>query len=610
MSFEDSSKTDNTRTVQSGRTLILLVAIFLIVFASRIVRLPTLDMERDEVWSVWQTFGSVQQVISWTPFDWSPAYYLLVDAWQQATGINPFTLRLLSVFAFLLTLALLFHVARKLYGTRAALMTLLVLSALGYILFLSTLLRAYIVLLLFWMLSFWLAIRLVERPSRRLTALLTLSLAAMFYLHVSGAFGIGLIVLCTLILYRRQALPRWQPLIAAGVLCLPEAVSKFATTSHTVNNAPSAAFTLDVLQFRLVNHYLDFFGFNFTLWLVVMLLASVLVLDRMRLQRRSLVLIVWMLYPVLILLPATVFGVFNPRHTPWVMIGFAIWIGLGLSMLPRAALIVFSGLLIVFMFGALPLKERYNIDALRTPLVSTFAALSHKARSGDVILLDPKCEDCARPAPEEWDYFSRVYFPAGLSFVTQPQANRRIWYIAAEGREDAATFVGLQKTHALSAALGDKALLFRLFEAPPDPTGVLFENGLRFHGAELLNSAGLPFAWHEGETVRVRLWWSADRPLTADYSEGTYVLSSADGSTASQFDGPPQTLNGPKETSRWAVGPLYLEEREVKLPYPLDTSEQQLALVIYQWWDGKRIDAPGLTPDHLLLLPKVSVKAW
>src|SRR6266446_6987393 len=94
-----------------------LVAIFLIVFASRVVRLPSLNMDPDEVWSVWQTLGTPQQIVSWTPYDWSPVFYLIVGGWQKLAGINLFILRLLPIFSFLIGLAILYRIAKTMYSS-------------------------------------------------------------------------------------------------------------------------------------------------------------------------------------------------------------------------------------------------------------------------------------------------------------------------------------------------------------------------------------------------------------------------------------------------------------------------------------------------------------
>src|SRR5207237_8810688 len=64
------------------RYLALLTCVLLLVAASRIARLNTLEMDQDEIWTVWQTLGSPTQIISWTPYDWSPLSYLIFGAWQ------------------------------------------------------------------------------------------------------------------------------------------------------------------------------------------------------------------------------------------------------------------------------------------------------------------------------------------------------------------------------------------------------------------------------------------------------------------------------------------------------------------------------------------------
>src|SRR4051794_24103437 len=107
----------------SSRTcrLFLLTILFLIVFASRVVRLNMLEMDRDEVWSVWQTFGTPQQIIQWTPYDWPPLFYLTVGSWRGLMGDHPFTLRLLTVYTFLIGIAVLYRVAKRLCDDTTAL---------------------------------------------------------------------------------------------------------------------------------------------------------------------------------------------------------------------------------------------------------------------------------------------------------------------------------------------------------------------------------------------------------------------------------------------------------------------------------------------------------
>src|SRR5260221_14504941 len=77
-----------------------MAALLLIVAASRMIRLPGLNPDGDEIWSIWQTFGTPQQILMWTPYDWPPLYYLMLGAWKVIAGFDPVMLRLLSVLGF------------------------------------------------------------------------------------------------------------------------------------------------------------------------------------------------------------------------------------------------------------------------------------------------------------------------------------------------------------------------------------------------------------------------------------------------------------------------------------------------------------------------------
>jgi hypothetical protein len=114
--------------------------------------------------------------------------------------------------------------------------------------------------------------------------------------------------------------------------------------------------------------------------------------------------------------------------------------------------------------------------------------------------------------------------------------------------------------------------------------------------------------WREGETIRVRLWWSADEAVTLDYSVGLYVLGPE--RLLGQTDGAPQLLDGPQETSRWASGRYYVDERQITLVNPMPRGDYLLHLAVYQSWDAVRIDAPGLTADKLLPTLHFRIMSW
>jgi hypothetical protein len=71
----------------------------------------------------------------------------------------------------------------------------------------------------------------------------------------------------------------------------------------------------------------------------------------------------------------------------------------------------------------------------------------------------------------------------------------------------------------------------------------------------------------------------------------------------------------PSGTSQWKPGKLYVEERTLKIPDVIAISREgvhtfELALVVYQSADNTRVNAPGLTADHVRYLQTVTVRSW
>ena len=145
-------------------------------------------MNPDEVWSVWQTFGTPEQIMHWTPYDWPPGYYLTLGLWRRLTGQHPIMLRYLSILAFLIGSSCLFRLSRRLHGVNAALLVMPIYAALGYGILLSVEVRGYALLLGLLptgVLADACATLIILSLKRAL--LLALSLAAMFYVSVTSS---------------------------------------------------------------------------------------------------------------------------------------------------------------------------------------------------------------------------------------------------------------------------------------------------------------------------------------------------------------------------------------------------------------------------------------
>jgi hypothetical protein len=325
---------------------------------------------------------------------------------------------------------------------------------------------------------------------------------------------------------------------------------------------------------------------------------------------------------------------FSPRYSWWVLTGVVLWLGAGLALLPRRIVPLVGLGLAAVMFAPLPFQD-YAIQSYN-PMLTNLQWLSRRIQAGDAILLDTNCgcglaprqqdndsaleldDVCTCGRPEEWRYFTQVFFPqGGLHFITEPAPQyRRIWYVRQNGWHDETLQARLREDYIEGAFVGPWDMLIQFYEAPPNPDGILFDNGMRFHGVDFIDPDGTiwtgPLLQHENEAVRMRLWWSADEPVDFDYSTSIQIFRD-DGALAHQLDGAPNLSNGPTETSRWEPGQFYLDERTFETARKTSTDGAAVAygiyLTVYDWTDGRRIAAPGVTDDQLLPLRMLYVKA-
>ncbi len=362
----------------------------------------------------------------------------------------------------------------------------------------------------------------------------------------------------------------------------------------------------------LAGLYRDYGGFPLValIWLALFGLAALFIFrQERRLSRLSAALLAWVLLaPLLLYLANPVLGFFSPRYGWWILPGIALWTGWGLSLLPAAFDRILYPLLAILCFVPLPTSGQYQIWQNLSPLNENFAWLRDQMTWGDVLLNDPY-NDCG--SFMEWDYYRRVYFPAGLRFVDAPGDERRVWVLNA-GDQPESVQKALAANYVPGRFVGPPSCTFRLYESPPDREGIRFANGMRFHGADLMegeNPALSTVARHEQEATRLRLWWSVDEPVALDYSVNSYL--SWQGSIQDSIDGPPTPYyppDAPAETSRWVPGQLYLEARSLNTT--IYSGTYLVEMVVYFWQDRTPVAVPGADADGQLRIQQILVKAF
>ncbi len=592
----------------SFRPLVLAAALLLIA-AGRLLRLRGLELDADEVWTIWQTFGSPRQILAWTPYDWPPLHFLALGAWKELAGIHPVAVRMFSVLALLPGAACAYRAVRRGHGHTAGAIAMLTYAALAYVIYASLIVRGYVLLLALLPAAVWLMQRFFDRPAPRRAIPLALCLAAMFYTHLTSVLAFAALGLYSLIVYRRKVWCWWLPGVLAGALALPEIARKLSIATSSTRLEAVSGIDLPPLPRALAELFQFATGEWAVAWAILLAAVTVAVLWRTRpLTRRAAAWLAWLVLGALALYVTNpLLGFFRLRYGTWLLLALAAWIGIGAARLPRALRGLTVGFLAVSLFAPLPMAVLHE-GMTTPPMLLVFDWLRDQVRWGDVLVIDPS----VAPNPEMWDYYTRVYFPNGLAVVSDPAGYRRVWYATVDGWEDPALAAAVREDRVAGRFVGPWDLLVRLYEAPPSVAGDLFENGMRFHGAEISRPHERPhdaLAWREGETLRVRLWWSVDEPVAADYSVGVH-LRAPDGALLAQSDSAPQVADGPGATSQWQPGRFYVEERTITLPESMKTARYTLSLVVYEWPDLTPIGVPGADEDGLLPLAEIPVKAW
>lgn len=217
-------------------SLAIVVAYLLVFFASAVGNLTRFPIGNDE-YNSWNRIldsptgapYSLQQtlddVIVESP-QHGPAYFILLNVWRALAGSELFTLRLLSVYFGLLTLAGTYRLAASVGNRELGLAACFIAAFLAYILYYSHLARMYTLLPMTSGWLIWSYARVMQpgrTPSRIAWLTLLASAALLLYIHYFGIMLLAAVGLYHFAVAEKNR--RWlnvAPLmVVAGLLFLP-----------------------------------------------------------------------------------------------------------------------------------------------------------------------------------------------------------------------------------------------------------------------------------------------------------------------------------------------------------------------------------------------------
>ena len=576
-------------------------------------------MSHDEFWSIWQGYGEIADVLRWTPFDWPPLYFFRLGSLGQPGGYSADCVALLfgSHVPGGYRISLSSHpvLRRRNLGLDRFLFCF---GGISHLIYLSSEVRGYSLMFLFLPMTLFFTLRFLDKPSWKNVLLLSLSATASVYTTYAAIFPLVLMVLY--VYWRVHG--HWhrydRKVFAAALLtvtlCLPVLFSALSVQFRRVSK--TMQFNLPPFPEAYEEIYRFWFGTSTYLLAAMIVFCIFVLLRRRKITRLVLISFIWAFLSVpLLYLVDPYIGMFDINHASWTLIGIPIFVGATLGQLPRWGQYISLGLAALLLLHTPPWQSNYNAD-LYSQLEVSLKWMQNHWYAGDQILLadDHECTEVA----EIWNYALRANQPNGLAFTQTTIGHPRIWFVTADGSPNSPHWGTLRRDFVEREFVGPPGCLFRLYERPPDPEGVLFSNGMRFHGAQFLRDGkalppGFSPMLHEGETFQVRMWWQVEEPLPQDYSVGTFLMDK-ERRVIEEVHGPPDPSypeEAPWETSRWRMGQIYYEDREMEVPYPLERQQLELKLALYHWEEpGVRFVAEGVDTFGMLPVMQIIIDSW
>ncbi len=233
------------------------------VFASGVLNLKSDPIENDEIRTlnhiepVWhsetRTIAETIQSVSILSPQHGPLYFVILNAWHMVAGSDLFTLRLLSTFFGVLTVAMTYRLGRTSKRGEVGVAAAIVLSFLALYMFYVHHLRMYALMSLasccaLW--SYWM-VRRINRPERLHWLCLFAAVALLPYIHYIGGLLLMAMACYHIALTRRDR--RWRQILAvmalAGLVFLPWLpVVVRGLSEHLVDPSAVRASTLESIR--------------------------------------------------------------------------------------------------------------------------------------------------------------------------------------------------------------------------------------------------------------------------------------------------------------------------------------------------------------------------
>lgn len=519
-----------------------------------------------------------------------PLYFAALKVWANLTGLSELALRWFTILPSLLSIALIVPLSREVARLRAhpipiylPVLAALLMALAEMEFYIAQEVRSYSLHVCLALLSTWGFLRWQRTDHTKPLIVWLISMTALIYTHYLGAWMGVIHGLYALIFGRRKIASIAFLLIPAALfsvwlfaVVLPYQTAK-ADSDATID--PSTLETLINYAHGYLTHQ-----WPLMLGLFVLGLVNVFQDERPRLRpfRASGLLLLWVIVPVALTFIGNLrFSIMTAYRISLITPALVLVWAFGLSHFPRQPRL--------FLIAVLTVYGVFNVDFYRPKFPEReFAALaSTYAIDGDVVLVDMKGADfsplyyLARQLPPQAERYSlrqyAIWDSVGLYqfLIPRLQSADTVWVL--RWNDEPLMFDLLRPQHTETAHRvwwydGHRLEAYRF-----DKPSVYAGEPLATFGPLTLHTARV-----YPDTLRVDLWWSAQRTPELDFTTSAILLNES-GQLVAQLDSTP--FLGERQTSTWQPDSIIYEPKPMKLidGLPaLPAGRYQVAIQVYR----------------------------
>ena len=532
-----------------------------------------------------------------------PLYFIILGSWRELVGSSEVAMRLLAVYAAILSVALVIRIGRKLFSAEAGIFAGLILAIADKHILLSQEVRHYPMAFMLMAASSLVYLFWLDKPTRKRTLLYGGLMVISVYTHYYTT-----LILMAQVVYALLFLRPWT---RVRDLCIIMGIANLTflpwlpIAYHQIEIRPEGILHSYSRSWATLEFFtLDFLGRPVPLFLALIVLG-VSILQRANKRWRIRIFqhptvwyaVLWLVLPVG--LAVAVFDyvtLLTDRNMALVILPLALLIGHGIaSFRPPASTIL---AVMILANGVTSLDSYFDHPPWRE--LAHYVAENYP--EGEPIVMDVQGGHTALGfylhtyLPEDTEIISlhewRYNQPDEFDTLLDDFLNRHTGFWVAYWGDATYALEQVYQAHGYTRTashteyhLGFPIIWYHYDKVPP-----VSERIGSYDGKISLHQMKAPGAGQIGGTLTVSLWWSTAEPLATSYSISTFLLND-NGILRAQHDGAPQ--DGDQPTNTWQPDEIIFDTHRISIPPDLPAGEYRLAVKVYNSADGTILPAEG-----------------